>query len=137
MPEEDSQAADPRGLLPAVRVAWGAVLLATPTRVLRVFARDDRPESRAVIVLRVLGARHLLQAALESVAPRPAVLWLAAGTDSIHAVTALALAVLDARWRRGALVDAAIAGAFGVADAVAAGRGSGRAGRARPGPPSA
>jgi hypothetical protein len=86
---------------------------------LRVVARVDVPPDRlAVIVLRVLGARHLAQTVFEVVGSQPAVRYLGVGVDALHGLTAVGLAVVDPRWRRGALIDTAIATSFAVATAV-------------------
>lgn len=106
-----------------VRAGWGVVLIAAPRRVLA--ASGSSPDSRAArAVLRVLGARHLAQAAVELGVPVPAVAALSAGVDTLHALSGLGLAAVDGRWRRGALTDAAIATAFAVANQrIAARRG--------------
>ena len=88
----------------AVRVGWGAALIAAPRPLLRGLARADGPADRvAVAVLRVLGVRHVAQAVGEMLGPQPIVRYLGAAVDGLHALTAVGLAVLDPRWRRGAL----------------------------------
>jgi hypothetical protein len=112
-----------------IRVAWGVVLVAAPRPLLRAVAgRDDPGDRIAVVVLRVLGARHLAQAALEGLGPQPVLRYLGTAVDGLHALTALGLAVLDPRWRRAALTDSAVATAF--AAATAAVLRAGRRGRA-------
>lgn len=98
--------------LEVVRAAWGAACLLSPRRV-AALAGDD-PDRRAVVVTRVLGARHLVQAAFTLRAAGPAV--LAAGTwvDVVHAATAVVLAVVDRRRARSALADAAVAATWAV-----------------------
>lgn len=103
----------------AARIAWGATLLAVPSRVLDVTdGRDRRRGAAPPAVLRVLGARHLLQAALEPAGRRPGLRVLGAIVDGLHALSGLGLAAFDPRWRRAALADAAIATAFSAASAL-------------------
>lgn len=111
--------------LTLARVATGAVLLAAPGTVLRSAARgrSDRP---ARIVTRVLGARHLVQAALTGLRPAPAALGIGAGVDALHAATALGLAAVDPSRRRDALANAVTALAFAGAGAQLARRGGRR-----------
>jgi hypothetical protein len=109
-----------------LRIGWGAALVAAPQPLLRLLARADAPADRvAVAVLRVLGLRHVGQAVVEVLGPQPVVRYLGAAVDGLHALTALGLAVLDPRWRRGALTDTAIAASFATATAVST-RGSRR-----------
>jgi hypothetical protein len=93
---------------------------------LRLLARADAPADRvAVAVLRVLGLRHVGQAVVEVLGPQPVVRHLGAAVDGLHALTAVGLAVLDPRWRRGALTDTAVAAFFAAATAAST-RGSRR-----------
>jgi hypothetical protein len=96
-----------------VRGLWGAALLAAPRVVLsRVHGVDvDR---KAVVVTRILGARHFTQAALSGINPSPEV--IAAGTwvDGVHSLTAFGLAAVDPRRVRAALTDAIIAAAWAL-----------------------
>jgi hypothetical protein len=102
------------------RVAWGVVLLVAPDRVLALSHGDDPHDRTARRVLRILGCRHLAQAAIELVGPRPAVQYLGAGVDGIHALTSAGLAAVDRRWRRSAVIDAAVASGFAIGTAVTA-----------------
>jgi hypothetical protein len=81
-----------------------------------------RLSNRGREVLRVLGARQVAQALVTGRAPTAAVLWLGAEVDVAHATSMVALAAIDRRYRRPALVDAAVATAFALAGAAAAGR---------------
>ncbi|MFU8871789.1 hypothetical protein [Micromonospora sp. SL4-19] len=101
------------------RLAWGTTLILAPRRVLR---RWGRASGLAVGTLRVLGVRHLAQAAVTLRRPVPVVLVAGAAADLLHASTALALAAVDRRQRRIALRDAAIAGGWAVLDLCAARR---------------
>lgn len=102
-----TQLYDSPGLL--VRASWGALLLLRPDTGLD--ALDTTEPARAVI--RILGARHLAELALEL---RHGPAWRRAGgvVDAIHAVTALGFAGLDHRWRRAAVTDAIVAAGFAV-----------------------
>jgi hypothetical protein len=69
-------------------------------------------------VARVLGARHLLQAAVEARGAERQARGrsiLGRSVDLSHAGTAVALAATDRRWRRLAVVDAVIATGFAAA----------------------
>jgi len=96
------------------RAAWGAGCLAAPAAVGRVLglAPGDR---RARLLLRLLGARDLGQAALAATAPPPALLRLGAGVDALHAASMVALAAVSPHYRRPALTSAAIATGWTVA----------------------
>jgi hypothetical protein len=89
------------------RVIWGATLVSAPRSVLR--ALGGRQSALAEAVLRVLGARHLLQATATALCPSRAMLASGAGLDGLHVTTALALAVVDPSQTRIALTDAGIA----------------------------
>jgi hypothetical protein len=96
-----------------VRIPWGAVLLLAPGAVLALTTGPDSPcGGPARVVLRILGARHLLQAGVELRWPRPRILAVAAAVDGVHAATGVAFGAADRRWRRAALLDAAIAAGF-------------------------
>lgn len=112
----------------AVRAGWGVTLLLFPEAVLAL-TTPKRPASRARAraVLRVLGARHLVQCAVELRWPVRPVLAAAAAVDGLHSATGLALAALDHTWRRAGVLDAVIAAGFGVGTAALA--------RPRHGPP--
>lgn len=95
------------------RAAWGAAMLIHPQYVLdRLSVAPDR---RSVAVARVLGARHLAQAALSGVRPSPEVLALGVWVDAVHAASALGLAVLDRDRVRAGLLDAVVAGTWAAA----------------------
>jgi hypothetical protein len=106
----------------AVRAGWGLVLLTAPGPFLRLdgTAGDD-PGAR--LVCRVLGARHLAQAAVEwwrkepEVAPVP----LGAVVDGLHAASMVGWAALGHRHRRFALLETLTASTFAAADLWSAG----------------
>jgi len=106
-----------------LRIGWGAALVVAPRPLLLGLARADAPaDPVAAAVLRVLGVRHIGQAVVEVLGPQPVVRYLGAAVDGLHALTAVGLAVIDPRWRRGALTDTAIAAFFAATTAVSATR---------------
>jgi hypothetical protein len=98
----------------AARAAYGLALVSWPGQAARL-AQGTPADGRAQVVARVLGARHLAQAAAALARPSPGMLTLGAGTDLAHAASMLALAVTHRRRYRAALVDAAVATAFATA----------------------
>jgi hypothetical protein len=76
--------------------------------------------SGARAVVRVLGARQVVQAAASWARPSTAVIALGAGVDALHSASMIALAGFSRRWRRAGLLDAAIAGALAWAGLAAA-----------------
>jgi NAD(P)-dependent dehydrogenase (short-subunit alcohol dehydrogenase family) len=101
-------------MLAAVRIAWGIMLVVAPRRLI-AHSRRHSSQRVPVNVLRMLGLRHLLQAVTTLAVPETAVVEIGAGTDALHAMTALGLAATSRPWRRAALADGAAAGIFGVA----------------------
>jgi hypothetical protein len=106
-----------RLLFPAARACYGAALLCAPGLALGL-CTGQAPSQRARTVVRILGARHLAQAALTFWRPRPAVFLAGAGVDACHAASMLALAVADTRMRRAGIADAAAAAAFTATGAL-------------------
>ncbi|MEZ0166611.1 hypothetical protein AB2L27_17775 [Kineococcus sp. LSe6-4] len=103
------------------RAVWGTALVTVPRPLLRRLdpaGADDR----AVAVARVLGVRHLVQAALTGALPCRPVLLAGAVADAAHGASMLALAGWDPGRRRVALVDAALALGWGAASWAGAGR---------------
>ena len=94
-----------------VRAGWGLLLLLRPDTGLATLAGSDDTSEPARVVIRILGARHLVELGLEL---RHGSTWRRAGgvIDAIHSVTALGFATLDHRWRRAAIADAAVAAGF-------------------------
>ncbi len=102
-----------------VRVLWGTALLIAPEVVLRALPHQ-RIDGAARGFARVLGARHLTQAAITSRDGTRG--WVVAGAvvDAIHAASMAALAVLRPDRRKLALTNVATAttlAAAGVAEA--------------------
>lgn len=108
-----------------IRAGWGAVLVAAPAEVLD-HIQGVQVDRKALVVTRILGARHLAQALLSGVNPGPEVLAAGIWVDAVHSATALGLAVVDRRRARGGLTDAVVAGSW-----AAIGWRHLRAGRAR------
>jgi hypothetical protein len=94
-----------------VRAVWGCALLVAPDKVLRAGTPGPVPPA-AIAVARTLGTRQVLQSALSVLAPTRPVAGLGAAVDALHAGTDVGLAAVSPRWRRIALVDAAVAAAL-------------------------
>jgi hypothetical protein len=102
-----------RGVV-VVRALWGAGCLVAPAVVGRAMGLDSG-DRRARLLLRVLGARDLGQAALAATAPPPALLRLGAGVDALHAASMVALAAVAPDYRRPALTSATLATVWATA----------------------
>jgi hypothetical protein len=98
----------------AVRVAYGGVLLLAPPAGNAMIVRTP-PDHIETVVGRVLGARHLVQGLAEWSAPRR-VGRLGLLVDGAHATSMVGWAVLDRRHRRTAVLSAAAAALFTVAE---------------------
>ncbi len=101
----------------AARAAYGLARLCWPGQATRLAqgAHGAPADGRVQVVARVLGGRHLTQAAATAARPSPGMLALGAGTDLAHAASMLALAAAGRRGHRAALADAAVATAFATA----------------------
>lgn len=108
-----------------IRAGWGAVLLAAPAEMLD-HIHGVQVDRKALVVTRILGARHVAQALLSGVNPGPEVLAAGVWVDAVHSATALGLAVVDRRRARGGVTDAVVAASW-----AALGWRHLRAGRAR------
>ena len=91
-----------------VRAGWGAVLLAAPGGVLS-HIHGVEVDPKALVVTRILGARHVAQSLLSGLDPGPEILAAGVWVDTVHSLTALGLAVVDRRRARGGVTDAAVA----------------------------
>jgi hypothetical protein len=101
--------------LQVVRAGYGAALLLAPGPVIQL-CTGRPPGTRARNVARVLGARHVLQAAVTAAAaPGAEALGIGAAIDLTHAASMAGLAVLDRRVRRVTLTDAVIETGFAAA----------------------
>jgi hypothetical protein len=104
---------------PLVRGGYGAVLLCAPGTAIRLSrARPASPRARAVT--RLLGIRHLIQAAVTAAAPNAVVLTIGAQVDLAHAASMLALAAASPPLRRAGLADGLIAAMFAAAGTAGA-----------------
>ncbi len=99
-------------------VAVGMGLMARPERLSAIV--DPRRAPPPGWVVRVLGARQLVQGIALTVRPGRAMLTLGACIDATHATSMVALAVLDRSRRRLATCSALQAGVFAVLGAQAA-----------------
>jgi hypothetical protein len=113
-------------VLDVVRFCYGGLLLAAPRRVLTV-CTPGQASPRALGVVRVLGVRQLLQAALtagvlsargpSAEIPPGRALLAGSGVDTAHAASMLGLALARRPLRRAALAEALLASslaAFGI-----------------------
>ena len=103
----------------AARAAYGAVLLARPGVVLRPIG-DEPTDRRSHRVARLLGLRQLAQAGATAGRPGAAVLVVGAEVDLAHVVSMLALAAVDHRRSRLALLDAGVAAGWVACGVLAA-----------------
>jgi hypothetical protein len=104
---------------PLVRGGYGAVLLCAPGTAIRLCSgQPASPRARAVT--RVLGARHLIQAAVTATAPSAFVRTIGAQVDLAHAASMLALAAADRPLRRAGLADGLTAAVFAAVGAAGA-----------------
>ncbi|MCY0904151.1 hypothetical protein [Arthrobacter sp. H14-L1] len=106
------------------RAGYGTVQLVAPN-LLSERVAGLQLDGRATAVVRVLGARHLLQAAVVSVvqgsappgSPRASAAHrLGSAVDALHAASMVLLAAADAKRRRAALTDAVVAGVFAAGE---------------------
>ncbi len=104
--------------LQKVRATYGAALVFMPGPVIWL-ATGRLPSRRACRVARVLGTRHLIQAALTAAAPEPAVLVAGGQVDAVHAASMLLLAAVSRAGRRAALADALSEAGFAGAGLLA------------------
>lgn len=99
------------------RGLWGAALVLAPGPVLR-HVHGVGEGGPGVAVLRVLGARHLLQAAAVTVRPTPRMLLLGAAVDLSHCLSAVPLALAGGRYARAGAVETTVAAAWTAAEAA-------------------
>jgi hypothetical protein len=104
----------PMKFLEVVRLAYGIVLLAVPAAALDSVAADNSsPVSRRVV--RVLGARHVVQAIVTMGCARRGH-QVGAGVDLLHAGSAAVFAVIKPEWRGPAAVSSLVSLAFGAGE---------------------
>jgi len=95
----------------AALIGWGAALLVRPDAVAAAVGGRPTPPSWLV---RVLGARQVVQQVVVLARPTSAVVNTASAVDLTHAASMLAALVLAPRYRRAELVSAAVATASAV-----------------------
>jgi hypothetical protein len=100
----------------AARFGFGISLLLRPERIVRM-AAGGHVDRKRLVVARVLGARHLLEGTALGISAAPAVAWLGAGVDALHAATAGALALVDEKDRRLLMINAGVALGFSLTGA--------------------
>jgi hypothetical protein len=100
--------------LQLIRIGYGMVLVLAPGPAIRLATRRP-PSPRTCRVARVLGARHLIQAALTAIAPQPAAFAMGSQVDAVHAGSMLLLAADSRAARRAALTDALTEAALAAA----------------------
>ena len=103
-----------------LRGLWGAVLLARARSLVATLEPGLRGSAAAPWVVRVLGGRHVGQAAVTTARPSRWVAWLGAGADLLHGLTALLYAASGRSRRRAGLTSAGVAMGFGAASVLAA-----------------
>jgi hypothetical protein len=113
------------------RIGLGVTYLMFPALAARA-AGDQGHRATATVVARILGARHLIQAAATAGQPAGAVLALGAEADAAHAASMLAVGLISRSWRRAALRDCLLAAALAAAGAAAARRAPARAALSSP-----
>jgi hypothetical protein len=104
-----------RLLVPLARAGYGAALLCAPGPMIGVVTGKP-PSRRARRVARVLGARHLIQAAVTALNPGPEVVALGVVVDLLHAASMFAFAAAVPDLRDAELADALAATALAVAE---------------------
>ncbi len=103
-----------------LRAGYGAALLCVPGPLIRRVTGSPA-DRRIKVTARVLGARHLVQAAATARRSGPDALRIGASVDASHAASMFALAVGDRARRRAALVDGTVATTFSAVGMVLAG----------------
>jgi hypothetical protein len=110
-----------RALLELARASYGAALVMAPGT-LTYLATGRSVGRRGRRVARLLGTRHLVQAAVTAFVPVRGVFALGAAVDAVHAGSMLLLAAADPVARDAALTDALAEAAFAAAGWSAAGK---------------
>jgi hypothetical protein len=104
-----------RLLVPLARAGYGAALLCAPGPMIGVVTGQP-PSRRARQVARILGVRHLAQAAITALNPGPEVVALGVVVDLLHAASMYAFAAVLPDLRRAELADALAATALAIAE---------------------
>jgi hypothetical protein len=104
-----------RLLVPFARASYGAALLCAPGPIIGAVTGQP-PSPRARQVARVLGVRHLAQAAITAFNAGPEVVALGVVVDLLHAASMFAFAAVVPDLRQAELADALAATALAVAE---------------------
>ena len=91
------------------QLATGVTMLLAPGRVAEAAAGRGTPAPMTIV--RILGLRQAVQGALTVARASRATLELGAGVDALHLASMVALAAVAPKYRRTALVSAAVAAA--------------------------
>ena len=91
--------------LTRLRVAYGAVLVLTPRLLTRALPHQQI-DARAIAFARVLGLRHLFEAAIVGRRPGPRWTLVGAAVDATHSATMVGFAVARPSWRPLAIASA-------------------------------
>jgi hypothetical protein len=117
MPAERTPLVSPSRWTSLVRAGYGAALLCMPG--LLITAVTGYPASRqARVAARVLGARHLAQAAICGAMPVRGLIEAGTTADCLHAASMLVLAGSDRQQRAALVADAQFAAVFAAAGAA-------------------
>lgn len=103
-------------LLGGTTAAVGGALMVWPHELAVRFSKGTRTPGNGIV--RVLGARQLVQGATQVARPNPEVLIAGIIVDLLHASSMLALSVFWTAYRRPALSSAAVATASALAGAA-------------------
>ncbi len=107
--------------LAVVRTLIGVKEFASPASLLEAVTHSP-VDDRARRVVRLLGARDLLQAAVTAIHPSPTVLLGGGGVDLLHGASMVWLAMVAPERRRAALASATVAGILAGLQLTAAAR---------------
>lgn len=97
-----------------LRLAYGLALVARPGILVRP-TREPNRDRLFMIVVRVLGGRHIVQAVVTGIFPTRRVRRLGAVADALHAATDIGCAAAVPARRWAASIDAGVAVAFAAA----------------------
>ena len=97
------------------RAAWGMLLLTRPSVAARILSGRPPYPRFELPVLRLLGLRHVAQAAVTAARPCPRTVVGGAGLDVLHALTGIGYAASGRSRRRPGLLGASIASGFAFA----------------------
>ncbi len=107
----------PGPLVPLARAAYGAAVLVAPGPLIRL-CTGRSPSRNARRTARVVGLRHLAQAAVTLWAPAPDVVAVGVLVDLTHAASMLGFAAVNRPLYRAELTDALAAATLAVTEAV-------------------